>query len=141
MKRFIFILISLCSISAFAEERPLDKIAGFTCEFPTSTVNDWQEEAPAPALRKDQKFSFRLDSIDAAKGTAKIIGTGGASNLKVMPYPESLHFIEAMESGNVNLTTIYNSPTKDGKYKAVHSRHMKIGDPLPSQGYGFCRPK
>lgn len=139
MQLFVLILVMLCSISAFAEENPLDKITSLTCEFPITSVNDWKEETPAPVIKKDQKLVFQLDSIDVAKSTAKIVGKGKAQDLKVITTPESLHFLEEMPSGILNLTTVFNAPTKDGRFKAVHSRHVKIGDPLPSQAYGFCK--
>ena len=141
MKCYTLILVILFSTNAFAEQGTLDKLTNLSCEFPITSVNDWSDDAPEPVIKKEQKFAFRLESIDTAKGTAKMVATAGAAGLIVIPTPEALHFMETMPSGNLNITTVFSSKTKDGKFKAVHSRHMQIGDPLPSQAYGFCRSK
>ena len=50
-----------------------------------------------------------------------------------------LTFIETTLSG-LNFTTVYNhmvDPTSN-KRAAVTSRHLDLGDPLPSQFYGTC---
>jgi hypothetical protein len=48
--------------------------------------------------------------------------------------------IEATPIGNLNVTTVFVAGGPEGKYIAVHSRH--IGDPTPipspSQNYGTC---
>ena len=141
MKWNVLILVILFSSNAFAEQGALDKLTSLNCEFPITSVNDWSDDTPTPVIKKGQKFAFSLESIDTTKGTAKMVATAGAAGLIVVPAPEALNFMETMPSGNFNITTVFSSKTKDGKFKAVHSRHMQIGDPLPSQAYGFCRSK
>jgi hypothetical protein len=58
---------------AFAEEAPLSKIRGFSCEFPISTANGWEGDAPKPVIEDGKNFAFGLDSIDTAKGTARMV--------------------------------------------------------------------
>lgn len=140
MKSVVFASVALFSSYAFAEEISLNKLKSLKCEFRTSAQSDWKEDVPKPKVEKGQKFTFHLDSIDTSKGTARIIGNAGAGDLTVVGTQESIHFLETTPSGNVNITTVFDARTKDGRHKAVHSRHVTMmGGPLPSQAYGFCR--
>lgn len=140
MKFVVLALVALFSSYAFAEEASLSKLKSLKCEFPTSATSDWQKDVPKPKIEKGQKFSFHIDGINTSKGTARIIGNAGAEDLMVVSTQESIHFLETTPSGNLNITTVFDARTKDGRYKAVHSRHMTtMGGPLPSQAYGFCR--
>ncbi len=52
------------------------------------------------------------------------------------------HFIEAVNEGFLNLTTIYDKDPATGLYPAVHSRHFGIlGQPVFGQYTGSCRPE
>lgn len=140
MKFVILALVVMLSSYAFAEEPSLSTIKSLKCEFPTSATTDWQKDSPEPKVQRKQNFAFHLDGIDASNGTARIIGNAGADDLTVVLTQESIHFLEATPSGNLNITTVFDALTKDGKYKAVHSRHVvMMGGPLPSQAYGYCR--
>lgn len=140
MKFAVFALVALFSTYAFAEETSLNKLVSLKCEFPIIATNDWQNDAPEPKIEKEQKFAFHIDGIDTSKDTARIIGNAGAEVLTTVSTRESIHFLETTPSGNLNITTVFDARTKDGRYKAVHSRHMTMmGGPLPSQAYGFCR--
>jgi len=140
VKFVVFALVALFCSYAFAEEGSLNKLKSLKCEFPTSASNDWQKDAPEPIVEKGQKFAFYIDGIGTSKGTARIIGNAGAKDLTVVSSKELIHFLETTPSGNLNITTVFDARTKDGRYKAVHSRHMTMmGGPLPSQAYGFCR--
>ena len=140
MKFVVFALVALFGSYAFAEEASLNKLKSLKCEFPTSASNDWQKDAPVPIVKKGQKFAFHIDGIDTSKGTARIIGNAGAEDLTAVSTQESIHFLETTPSGNLNITTVFDAHTKEGSYKAVHSRHVTMmGGPLPSQAYGFCR--
>lgn len=143
MTRLLALAVTLLlGTTAAAQETPWDKVTTLACTFPVRSVNDWREDLPHPHVKSEQEeFSFGLEGINLAKGTAQMVGVGGSAGVVVVPAAESLHFMESMASGNMNLTTVFNARTRDGRFKAVHSRHMKIIDPLPSQAYGFCRIK
>jgi hypothetical protein len=49
------------------------------------------------------------------------------------------HYLEVVNEGFLNLTTVYDKDEKTGKYPAVHSRHFGIlGQPVFGQYTGFC---
>lgn len=84
-------------------------------------------------------MAFVIASINFDAGTAQIVGNLGASDLIILPGRENMHFIEHTGSGNLNLTTVYTGTASDGRFLAVHSRHVGTGaDPWISQFYGLC---
>ena len=84
-------------------------------------------------------MAFVIASINVDAGTAQIVGNAGASDLVLLPGGANMNFIEQTPSGNLNLTTVYNGALSDGRFLAVHSRHVGTGtDPWLSQLYGLC---
>ena len=52
------------------------------------------------------------------------------------------HFLEVMNEGFLNLTTVYDKDATTGAYPAVHSRHFGLmGQPVFAQYAGTCTPK
>jgi len=84
-------------------------------------------------------MAFVIASLNLDAGTAQLVGNVGASDLILLPGRESMHFIEQTTSGNLNLTTVYTGAAPDGRFFAVHSRHVGTGaDPWISQFFGLC---
>jgi len=118
--------------SATAAEAPMPK--SLKCEFTSGVFHAWGEETKI----NSDKLEMVFDSIDAKARTARIIGNAGAEDVAVILTPDHLSFMEITGAGNINLTTVYLSPSE---LRAVHSRHVGLdGWPLLSQSYGICRP-
>jgi hypothetical protein len=114
-------------------------VKSWKCDFPLAASSDWQKDEPLPELKK-QMFSFNIDSVDTQGKKARMIGNAGSDDVDVLFGADVLHFLEVTPIGNLNVTTIFASAVKSGKFKSVHSRHVNlIGSPLPSQAYGFCQ--
>ena len=140
MRVLLVTIVLMTPVTAFAQVASLVNTRSWRCDFPTAAVTDWLEERAEPEVIT-QNFTITIDNVDAANGTARIIGDTGASDLIVVSGAGVLHFLEGTGSGNMNVTTIFNASTPASQLKAVHSRHVLIlGDPLPSQAYGYCRP-
>lgn len=140
MRYAILLSLFLFCSNALAESDSLNNIKSLKCVFPTISSADWEKDDPKPKIEKQQKLSFHLESIDIANSKARIIGNARAEDLSVIATHESVHFLETTSSGNLNITTVFASCNKEGKFKAVHSRHVTmLGGPLPSQSYGFCQ--
>ena len=78
-------------------------------------------------------------SIDRNKGVAIISGNSGQMPVFFRQTNRGMHFIETTETGNLNITTIFNAPLKSGGFAVVHSRHVALDErPLPSQSVGTC---
>jgi hypothetical protein len=65
-------------------------------------------------------------AVDLNAQKAQLIGNIGASDLYVTRGDGSINFIEQTPSGNLVVTTIID-PDKNGKIRAVGSRHMVLG--------------
>jgi hypothetical protein len=119
---------------------PLFSARHLACSFPVYAAPVWKDGA-AQVVSRAQDFTFDIDSIDTKKNKARIVGAGGASApASILPTGIGINVIEGTPIGNLNVTTIFMAGGPEGKYLAVHSRH--IGDltsiPSPSQNYGTC---
>lgn len=109
------------------------------CSFPSGT--SWSYEAGDFKSKTPTALSFTIDKIDlegqAAVLNANAEGTG--AKLSVVRAINANHFLEAVNEGFLNLTTVYDKDASNGKYPAVHSRHFGLlGQPVFSQYTGFC---
>jgi hypothetical protein len=123
-----------------AARDPLFSARHLTCSFPVYAAPVWKDGA-AQVVSRAQDFTFDIDAIDFKKNSANIVGKGGASaHASTVVTPIAINVIEATPIGNLNVTTVFVAGGPEGKYMAVHSRH--IGDPSsapsPSQNYGTC---
>ncbi len=84
--------------------------------------------------------TVHFDGINLEKGTARIIGNSGSSNVSVIKTNLGITFIEKTSLGNLIFTTVFNSYKKGtNKFHAVSSRHISIMDkPTASQYHGIC---
>ena len=113
----------------------------FTCDF--NQGYSWTYDAgkyhPAPPA----ELSFEIGSIDLERQTASLILEGKPANgLKIVRAINANHFIEVVNEGFLNLTTIYDRDPATDRYPAVHSRHFGLfGQPVFAQYAGSCVPK
>jgi hypothetical protein len=82
---------------------------------------------------KNFELRFITDTIEHETVT---IGNMGTSDVLTWPGSNGVTFIEHLETGAIQTTTI----SKTGQ--SVHSRHtLMLGNLVPSQYYGTCRPR
>jgi hypothetical protein len=91
----------------------------------------YTQRASHQGLAKDDfKLEFAFDDIT---GRGVIIGNQGVSDVDVHRGPLGVTFMEKLDGGVVQTTTVAN----DGK--SIHSRHSIVGKQMvPSQYYGQC---
>lgn len=127
-------------------QEPADKLfaaGAVSCTFTTMATGTWNSGVAAAEI-KASKFSVGFDQIDADQGTARVIGTFGPSDIIVRFSAGTLHFVQAFREGPLYATTIFPQISKDGKFKAVHTRHEYTEVRLPGftsrpeQYYGEC---
>jgi hypothetical protein len=82
-----------------------------------------------------------FDQIDSRAGTGRLIANQGGADVTVISATEAITVLEPLGSGLLHMTAIFLAQTRDGHFKAVHSRHTAFfgGVPVPSQYYGSCR--
>ncbi len=120
---------------AGAEDNP----SNLVCSFKDGA--SWTYEAGRFQSKPSNPLSFSIADIDLETQTATIKATPDAApgKLSVVRAINANHFIEAVNEGFLNLTTIYDKDAKTGQYPAVHSRHGGVlGSPVFGQYTGFC---
>ncbi len=105
----------------------------------TSTTYEAGEFTSKPA----QPLTFEIADIDLDAQSARLLtGEGdGAGTLRIVRALNANHFLEVVNEGFLNLTTIYELDASRGTYPAVHSRHLGLlGQPVFAQYSGQCKP-
>jgi hypothetical protein len=113
----------------------------FECTFNNGFFTDYKNTVPKSGNGSQIKNKVTFSSFDNASGTAKFSGNAGQTTVVYSANDKGLHFLEITDSGNHNLTTIFLPARHNGKFAVVHSRHVYINHPLPSQSVGFCLKK
>ncbi len=132
----IFISITLISLTGLVYGQSHTYKCSFTDGFFTEFKSNKQTSS------RDKKMDdMTFDQIDIKKGSGRMIGNTGAENVQVLNGDNSIHIVERTLSGNMNITTIFNtSQNTTGGYPVVHSRHINLmSNPLPSQYVGLCK--
>lgn len=127
--------LGLVAGPAGAEDNP----SNLACSFKDGA--SWTYDAGMFQSKPSNPLSFSIGDIDLETQTATIKVTPDASpgKLSVVRAINANHFIEAVNEGFLNLTTVYDKDAKTGQYPAVHSRHGGVlGSPVFGQYTGFC---
>lgn len=137
-----FALLLLTIHYAHADEADaLDRLMAarsLRCEFPVGVATDWDSGSPI-GEKTSLNGPLVFDSIDHKANSARLIGNVGASDLLLLATVDSLTFIEVTSTGNVNVTTVFSYYAKRTRdFIVVHSRHVSIVQPFPSQYHGTC---
>lgn len=114
----------------------------FTCAFDTGT--SWGYEKGAFNTKSAEPLKFEISGIDLEAQTARLDAEGQKSSaaLKIVRAINANHFLEVVNEGFLNLTTVYDKDPKTGTHPAVHSRHFGVvGEPVFAQYAGFCTNK
>lgn len=113
--------------------------ARLVCTFSTGTSVSY--EAGAFATKPAAPLSFSITKIDLEGQSAALTTSEGQTpaSLRIVRAVNANHFLEVVNEGFLNLTTIYDKDPKTGLHPAVHSRHLGlIGQPVFGQYSGTC---
>jgi hypothetical protein len=86
----------------------------------------------------------RFSAVDTQDGSAEAETQFGRLHIVARLSERSLHFLQVGSSGPVYMTSVFDAPSRDGKLKAVHTRHEYTSFALPGftskpeQYYGEC---
>ena len=102
----------------------------FLCDFPnyvsqTESIND-----------NNFSLEFNYDTISKQ---AFMKGNLGLSEVIAISGSDGLSFIEILDTGVVQTTTLDMLSNKEQSVDAVHSRHTILFGLFPSQAYGKCK--
>lgn len=141
MKRTVVALslgLAVGPLPAAAEDGP----AAFACDFKEGA--SWSYEAGAFKSKAPSPLTFGIEKIDLEGQSAVLKASPDAApaTLRIVRAINANHFLEAVNEGFLNLTTIYDKDASTGAYPAVHSRHLGLlGQPVFAQYVGTCRAK
>ncbi|WP_045836725.1 hypothetical protein [Hyphomicrobium sp. 99] len=130
--------VLLASLSASAQDNmPTHVMCDFDKGYSWTYDQGKYQSAPPSDL------TFEIGGIDLDHQSASLILDGHtAANLKIVRAINANHFLEVVNEGFLNLTTIYDRDPATGKFPAVHSRHFGLfGQPVFAQYAGSCVAK
>jgi len=108
--------------------------------YATGTWNDGQARAEV----KPASLSLSFDEIDIDSGTARVAEAFGPMHIIAKLSTWNLHFLDIRSEGSLYVTTVFDRESRNGKLKAVHTRHeyTDVSVPgftaKPEQYYGEC---
>jgi hypothetical protein len=119
-------------------------VKSVTCEFAVIATGTWKD-GQATGEVKPGKLVVQFTDVNTDDGTARMVSGFGTYDIIVRMSEGALHFIQAFRAGPLYTTTIFDKESRDGKLKAVHSRHEYADVSLPGftsrpeQYYGECQ--
>jgi hypothetical protein len=119
-----------------------DDPTAYVCTFTTGT--SWTYEAGGFKNKTPEPITFEIDDINLDRQTAQLLPNGSKipAALKIVRAINANHFLEVVNEGFLNLTTVYDKDATSGTYPAVHSRHFGVlGQPVFAQYAGTCTAK
>ena len=136
-----FVLLAVNVVFAGAA-RAQDVPKDLKCTFETGHAWSYKEgefSSKAPAV-----LTFEITEIDLDGQSARLLTDGhdNPGTLKIVRAINANHFLEVVNEGFLNLTTVYDKDPATGVHPAVHSRHFGLlGQPVFAQYAGSCTAK
>lgn len=132
----------LAAMACLGAARAQDEPKHFVCTF--AAGNAWSYEGGSFKTAAPEPLTFEIADIDLDGQSARLItdGRDKPGTLKIVRAINANHFLEVMNEGFLNLTTVYDKDAATGTYPAVHSRHFGLmGQPVFAQYAGTCTSK
>jgi len=143
MRNTVVVLMACVSMSISTTVlRADDDPSGYHCVFKSGTA--WSYANGSFNSKSPEPIEFDVARIDLDGQTAELIAKDGAQPgaLKIVRAINANHFLEVVNEGFLNLTTIYDKDDIAGSHPAVHSRHIGVlGQPVVAQYTGACTAK
>ena len=138
MKKLLLLLFSLILSSNIMANIDWDAVSTII-ESPVMTFScDFPYYVSQTEIDKNQNFSIKFN-YDSVSNKAFMIGNLGLTDVTPISGSEALTFLEILDNGVVQTTTLDMMSNKEQSVDAVHSRHSIIFGLFPSQAYGDCK--
>lgn len=121
-----------------------NSIRTFRCDFQTGEGRD-SFTVPNARIKDGGLGEILFDNLNYEKGSARLIGNVGSSDVILLEGPLAVSLIERTDVGGLTITTIFKGATVGlplaRTYRAVSSRHIArtIGGESTTQHYGSCK--
>jgi hypothetical protein len=140
-KFFLITALVLSATLAYGKDDPISKLfsaRSLKCHFGQGTRTVWLGGKPKTSPSNFGE-DVHFDAIDIKYQSARVIGSIGARDVKVLPARMGLSFIELAPAA-VDLTSVFAVYAKDHDFIAVDTRHeMVSGASIAEQYYGSCQ--
>jgi hypothetical protein len=136
------VLLALSAVAdvARAADEPQDEPKAFDCSF--TKGNAWSYEGGVFKTTTPAPLEFKIIDINLEAQTARLVTGDNSGPLKIVRAINANHFLEVVNEGFLNLTTVYDKDASSGTHPAVHSRHFGLmGAPVFAQSAGTCTPR
>ena len=135
------VLAILCAASAGHAQvmRPLSEAKTMRCIFTVQASGTWVTDTETKAEITPRQLIMRYTEMDTQDGIAELEGGEGEINVRLAG--DYLHIMHTLPSGALHTTTVFNRPSRPGRYRAAHARHELADTPEPArpqQFYGDC---
>jgi hypothetical protein len=142
IKMVVILGSALLASATSARAEDAEEPKGYSCAFTTGTASSFKDGAFVS--KAPEPLSFTITDIDLDKQTAQLNPEGSSKpgSLTIVRAINANHFLEVVNEGFLNLTTVYDKDATSGTYPAVHSRHFGVfGQPVVAQYAGTCTAK
>jgi hypothetical protein len=109
----------------------LQSVKRVSCVFTLMTTGNWDISGGSKVEVKPAPLKVSFQSIDTEDGTAIVNGEFGPLPIITKLTIWSLHFLQMGSEGFLRLTTVFDTESRPGKYRAVHSIHEYTKVELP----------
>jgi hypothetical protein len=101
------------------------------CSFTSQAKALWRADGSIDASAGPATLTLRFEQIDADTGVAQLRNGSMMSEVIVRASDGYLNFLQVFRTGPMYTTTVFDAGSRDGKFRAVHSRHEYFAVPLP----------
>jgi hypothetical protein len=133
---------ALTALSLAGVARAEDNPKAYVCTF--TKGSSWSYDKGVFKSKAPEPLTFEITDIDLDRQSARLVTDGREKpgTLKIVRALNANHFLEVVNEGFLNLTTVYDKDPASGKHPAVHSRHLGLfGQPVFAQYAGTCTEK
>lgn len=135
------VLAGMVSLLPWGVEAAEGMPKSLSCTFESGNSIAYAGGSYQPSPAKPLAFGIGEIDLEAQKAVLQT-DKGGKGELKIVRAVNASHFLEVVNEGFLNMTTVYDIDPQRNAHPAVHSRHLGLlGEPVVAQYYGFCTGK
>jgi hypothetical protein len=135
-RNILWLCAGVAAFPAAAQEWP----KALVCKFDTQAISDYSNQWNRRVI-SGSNIPVTFAAIDVSKARAQFVGTGGASDVTIVPMDGGLSFVQIFESG-YSLTTVFLRKGQDDRAPAVMTRHLlSSGRPFTYDLHGSCEAR
>lgn len=140
----LLLILFVFVIPSKASSNDLMNATSYECKYDIGSTPNIENGRFKTEIKNNETMKISFDSINHKTSTAIINGNNGQEKVMIVTRDDNkaISFIEITYTGNIIVTTIYNTKNNHNNFFSSHSRNISLGGhPIPSQWYGSCMIK